>query len=935
MHKAVLLISVFSLLATLGAAKSHAASVWNNPTGGVYSNAGNWLGGVPGTGTPVTFNLDGTYTVTVDVAANHGATQFSANSANVTLDITGPGYTIAETVEIGKAGGTNHVTASGSSFMPTHLEIAPLPGGIGHLTLGGPMQASVIGVGGKITDTGSSLELTGGGRGTLTLNPGADLNVDSLIAEYAGDGSQIVFNGGALTIQGDGRFSYSPMLTQIGDGTNPATLNLLNGIEPGSFRFSGETLTIGNNATLNFNSPGGQLVAEDILRDTSSGTPGVFNWVAGTLVIEQGVELNSSGLLGASVVLTPERSLMTHQQLIAPSGSSLTLSGGDLYAGTLMINPGATVIYNRGAVSVSSGALEIGPNGIQNPAGIVLSHSVDDSIFASGGPLSIASGHSLTLNGGLVGAQSIATSGLFAFNSGHLQAESSISIGPTGQINNSPNILLDNASQISITYGDIAIEPGQSVTVSGGGLFAERIINDGTLIYNSGHVGAAQGDLTLGPTGQFRSQSTFNIQGSLQAPNGTITFEQGVTANLNGAYLSADHYVIGGDVMLASTGSMSPESITIASADGAAKLTVGQNVSPFVFVNIFTPLIHRGDLIVNSGIVSASIMAPPPSYAHDSGATINGGTVYGWTMNVGADTGYVDTLTVNGGSLYTTSFMANQGAASQVVFNGGTILMDHAVVDGPSAFTIGNGSAAAKLILWGSASSTQNFADGLVISASGELVGDGIITGDVTNNGNLSPGQGFGTITVNGSLMNHSVLRLDIYDGSLMDKLAVNGTFDAAGVIAVAVHSATPAIGETFDVLDATTFVDSGYTFDFAGAPLPEGLQWDFSRFAVDGTLRVVEGDTADFNGDGAVDAGDYVVWRKTDSGNLQGYADWWRSFGAGGASSPSQNGAPEPATLVLLTFALVGLWLRRGPHRSCALGTRRCVTMFRIPSCC
>ena len=37
-----------------------------------------------------------------------------------------------------------------------------------------------------------------------------------------------------------------------------------------------------------------------------------------------------------------------------------------------------------------------------------------------------------------------------------------------------------------------------------------------------------------------------------------------------------------------------------------------------------------------------------------------------------------------------------------------------------------------------------------------------------------------------------------------------------------------------------------------------------------------------DYNHDGIVDAADYVVWRKTDSGNSQGYTDWQDEFRRG-----------------------------------------------------
>jgi hypothetical protein len=75
-----------------------------------------------------------------------------------------------------------------------------------------------------------------------------------------------------------------------------------------------------------------------------------------------------------------------------------------------------------------------------------------------------------------------------------------------------------------------------------------------------------------------------------------------------------------------------------------------------------------------------------------------------------------------------------------------------------------------------------------------------------------------------------------------------------------------------------------------------------------------------DYNHNGVADAADYVVWRKTNSGNSQGYIDWQVNFGegmgAGGGSveaSHPQTSVPEPATLVLLMFAAAGWCLRRG----------------------
>jgi hypothetical protein len=73
-----------------------------------------------------------------------------------------------------------------------------------------------------------------------------------------------------------------------------------------------------------------------------------------------------------------------------------------------------------------------------------------------------------------------------------------------------------------------------------------------------------------------------------------------------------------------------------------------------------------------------------------------------------------------------------------------------------------------------------------------------------------------------------------------------------------------------------------------------------------------------DFNGDGAVNAADYVVWRKTD-GTQAGYNTWRMNFGrtAGGGAATSAA-VPEPGTVGLLLLAAVGAvrlgdWKRMG----------------------
>jgi hypothetical protein len=77
------------------------------------------------------------------------------------------------------------------------------------------------------------------------------------------------------------------------------------------------------------------------------------------------------------------------------------------------------------------------------------------------------------------------------------------------------------------------------------------------------------------------------------------------------------------------------------------------------------------------------------------------------------------------------------------------------------------------------------------------------------------------------------------------------------------------------------------------------------------GTAPGLQGD---YNGDGKVDAADYVVWRKTD-GTQNGYNTWRTNFGRTSGSGASLAGAtsvPEPATCSLVGLILLAWAPRR-----------------------
>jgi len=87
---------------------------------------------------------------------------------------------------------------------------------------------------------------------------------------------------------------------------------------------------------------------------------------------------------------------------------------------------------------------------------------------------------------------------------------------------------------------------------------------------------------------------------------------------------------------------------------------------------------------------------------------------------------------------------------------------------------------------------------------------------------------------------------------------------------------------------------------------------WIFlSEFVIDGTS--IGGLTGDYNGDGSVDAADYVVWRKNDINGQQGYDDWRTNFGAlSGGGGSNSVAVPEPSPIVLFGIGALLLRARR-----------------------
>jgi hypothetical protein len=172
------------------------------------------------------------------------------------------------------------------------------------------------------------------------------------------------------------------------------------------------------------------------------------------------------------------------------------------------------------------------------------------------------------------------------------------------------------------------------------------------------------------------------------------------------------------------------------------------------------------------------------------------------------------------------------------------------------------------------------------------------------------------TTTGSGSLL--SIHLVDPNDQPDFGQIEVAGSAALAGNLAVKLAGGfVPANGDTFQILTAAGGITG--SLNLASAPaLSTGLQWDLDINPTTVVLSVVS--TGDYNGNGVVDAADYVVWRKSFGQSGSGLAadgngnstidapdyDFWRArFGnvIGLAAGGITAAVPEPTTIALVIF--------------------------------
>ncbi|MEX2308068.1 MAG: autotransporter-associated beta strand repeat-containing protein [Pirellulales bacterium] len=233
-------------------------------------------------------------------------------------------------------------------------------------------------------------------------------------------------------------------------------------------------------------------------------------------------------------------------------------------------------------------------------------------------------------------------------------------------------------------------------------------------------------------------------------------------------------------------------------------------------------------------------------------------------------------------------------------------------------------------------------------TAAGPIVSNKSGTGSATFNGNITAAT---ALTVNGGTLTLAGANTYTGDNTVNGgTLAVSGstaTF-GGGDLTVNAGSAAISAGVLDAILDTATltllgggaadmadvgFIDlaagiderigslvldtTAYTIGTFGSLASAATFKSDEYFSGSGIISVgAVGVPGDYNGDGKVDAADYVVWRKNPAafgGDPGGYTTWRANFGAMSGGGASTSGAvPEPACLALLLVGLSGIWIAR-----------------------
>lgn len=869
----------------------------------------------------------------------------ASGSGNM-LTIQGGGVTNTEGyIGLNSDGGANQVLVSGGTSTWTNSEELA----VGFLGSGNLLT---IEGGGHVSDASAVIGYDGIANGNSVRVSGANstwANAQSLVVGLSGDDNSLTIeSGGRVTSRGISVIGYNStagnnrvrvggpdaVWTHTGTGLNDKILVGLNGsnnsltIEDGGHVFSdegviGETSSASNNSVL--------ITGENSTWTVPSIDVG-FRGSNNSLTIANGGRVQSiRGGLAISA-----RFADNNRVLVTGEGSTLLcLADGTVFGGQIIVgsagNGNSFIVEDGGTVLAESygGFFVSGNNStviVRGEGSSLTLYGLNVARTGSNATFTIKDGATVTnlYRWSEVDNQSTMT----VSGAGSIYNTGSFDLGTAPQSSGGAKLIISDGGRIAVFRTDPDVLPAQSLNGrigyrSTGAISTNNSVlvtgqdsawtNEGIIyiarenmltIESGGLVSLAEGTGTLSFVSDDHRGGTLNIgafdlaapttAGTLQA--GSIVFDAGAhVINFN----QTDATTLGADI--SGGGSLVQRGSGTTTLTGAATHTGGTTIS--------AGTLAIGDGATN-GSVSGDILNNASLVFNPAGALTHGGAISGTGQLTKQGAG---TLTLTAPSTYT----------GGTTVSGGTLLVSDV---GPGQSVLGLGH--------------------VIVATGGALGGNGSHDAAIVH-GTLSPGEpnsvGLMRFGVEALLTPTATTEMQLggLDPADYDRI-IASDYITKGILSISfVNGFTPEIGDTFHLFDG--FHSEGAFSDiiFANA----GYEADFDY--AEGNLvftAVAPSLPGDYNDDGAIDAADYVVWRKLEGTenvlpndpiggtiDTDQYNQWRGNFArtapGGGATTfvavPEPVGTPLAAVAMLLTWCFAGRPCRislTSPHRACRL---------------
>ncbi len=846
-----LIVSTASLPGNVALTASTSALVFNQVAVGTFA------GVISGTGTLTaqggsTLTLSGANTFTGGTTLNAGTLVVTATSlpGSIALATTSSALVFNQTSAgtfAGVISGTGTLTAQGGSTLTLSgantftggttvstgtlvVNTASLPGDIAltatnsalvfNQTTAGTFAGVISGAGTLAAQGGSTLTLSGAN----TFTGGTTLNSGTLVVTAASlpgsvalatTSSALVFNqttagtfagvisgAGSFTNQGTGILTLTGANIYTGVTTLSAGRLILGSAgaigTTGTISFGGGSLEFSASNTTDysnrFSSAAGQLY-----RVNTSGQAvtlaSALTSVGGSLAVSGtgtltltgantyagGTTVNNTGTLAVTVASLPGNVVLSNSStLLFNQTTGGTFAGVISGTGTLAVQGGSTLTLTgantfTGGTTAGSGTLVVNTTSL--PGDVALTATSSALVFnqtTAGTYAGVISGAgTLTKQG----AGTLTLTGANTFAGGTTISTGTLAVGSTSQLGTTSGGIVLNGGTLANTAGSNAIARAITFTANGGGL------NNG----GSGKTLDLTGSrLVLGAT-LTSSTVTFSGGGTTQLTSGS--FASGLAFNLTAGTLLLN---------TTSTAALIANNFSINSAT--------LSINPLAGVNNVT----LSGVVTGNGTITFS----------GTGTLTLSGTNNAFTGTFAAPSGTLtgDTGSIVGNVVSTGTVAFNQtadGTFSGTLTGGGLL-----VKTGAGALTLANSTSSpidlrTGTIFLDTVGGTPGGSGTVTISSGALFGGNGTVTGNLINNGTLSPGHSPGTITVSGNFTQAAGGTTVIQLASLasFDHLAISGSATLNGTLQVdTLGGFTPTVSNTFAFLTAAGGVTGSFS---------------------------------------------------------------------------------------------------------------------------